>query len=213
MFCVFAAWRGSRRFWHERDQRLEEGLHGKEHRGVHLGWWDWAHPPWPHGKLCECVGKVLWMWSRTRIVLESTWKSWSVDSPAVFRALSGLKVGENLKHRVLRGLWKSKVRLCKFCCCYWLLYVYVLHFFSVFCFHYVLFCLVIFSPMVHSPDFYSPENSWRCVKLGFLVWLLLGSWKMTVGGVCSLPPCGTGSCRYAFISWLTFYLFLFIPVL
>ena len=54
-FCVSAAWRGSWRVWHECDQGLEKGLHGQEHRGVHPGWWDWAWPPWPCGKLCECI--------------------------------------------------------------------------------------------------------------------------------------------------------------
>ena len=141
MFCVFAAWRGSWTFWHERDQCLEEGLHRKEHCGVHPGRWDWAHPPWPHGKLCECVGIVLWMWSRARLVLENAWKSWSFDSLAVFRALTGLKVGENLKHRVLGGLWKLKVLLCKFCCWCWLLYVYVLLFFLSFFFMCIIYVL------------------------------------------------------------------------
>ena len=52
------------------------------------------------------------------------------------------------------------------------------------------FCLVIFLLMVHSPDFY-PQGTKRRA--------LLDSGLKVVGGMCSLLPCGTGVCQYAFI--------------
>ena len=103
-------------------------------------------PSWMMGLSASTLTSWKTMWVRgcsAVNVIQDSHSSWECSK--VLKCWQpGLKVGENLKHRVLAGLWKSKVWLCKFCCCYWLLYVYVLHFFHFSFFIMYSFVLLLF---------------------------------------------------------------------
>ena len=67
------------------------------------------------------------------------------------------------------------------------------------CFFASPFALSVSSFSANDPDLLQKTLKHFSSELDFFVRLMLSSYEMMVGGMCSLLPCGTGICHYALI--------------